>query len=106
MAKNKKAAKPAPKKAAKPAPKKAAKPAAKKAAKPAPKKVAKPIAKKVAKSAPKKAAKPVDDTSYRSVHTLKNITIDVKVGQLLSICGPVGSGMYINDVATISFKTI
>lgn len=67
MAKNKKAAKPAPKKAAKPAPKKAAKPAAKKAAKPAPKKVAKPapkkvakpIAKKVAKSAPKKAAKPV-----------------------------------------------
>jgi RNA polymerase-binding transcription factor DksA len=65
MAKNKKAAKPAPKKTAKPAPKKAAKPAAKKpakpAAKPAPKKAAKPAPKKAvkpAKPAPKKAAKP------------------------------------------------
>ncbi|MCD6067236.1 MAG: molecular chaperone DnaK [Bacteroidetes bacterium] len=71
MAKNKKAAKPAPKKNAKPAPKKAAKPAAKKPAKPAakpaakkkivkpaPKKAAKPVAKKAAKPAPKKAAKP------------------------------------------------
>lgn len=68
MAKNKKAAKPAPKKAAKPAPKKAsAKPAAKKAAKPAPKKTAKPAPKKAAKPAPKKAAKPAPKKAAKPV---------------------------------------
>lgn len=78
MAKNKKAAKPAPKKAAKPAPKKAvkaakpaekkaAKPAPKKAAKPAPKKAAKPVAKKAAKPAPKKAVKPAKPVAKKVV---------------------------------------
>jgi len=67
MAKNKKAAKPAPKKAAKPAPKKAAKPAAKKAAKPAPKKVAKPAPKKAAKPVAKKAAKPAPKKAVKAV---------------------------------------
>jgi RNA polymerase-binding transcription factor DksA len=62
MAKNKKAAKPAPKKTAKPAPKKAAKPAAKKPAKPA----AKPAPKKVAKPAPKKAVKPTKPVAKKA----------------------------------------
>jgi RNA polymerase-binding transcription factor DksA len=63
MAKNKKAAKPAPKKTAKPAPKKAVKPAAKKPAKPA----AKPAPKKAAKPAPKKAVKPAKPAPKKAV---------------------------------------